>query len=362
MKRYFTLALLSFLFVSCMTNDEWRYERNKNNFENYFYEWRDNQQVDWYENDDYWRVLKSEFSDTMTKDIEFSKLAGGLIYTKYKFTSSIVMSKTLSNYVAMDESGEFGEFKMFLFEFPFEFKKDQHTYIGYTIVCPIPASAEDHSSPYIGNADTCIELSSSKYETINIQGHQIHCLGEYLLCNKSKVMQKENETVESVESVVEDTLVTAPTITPTPKRKFKRRKTIQTDENLSETVTLIDKSDNTIPTGETDVDEYGDTSNNDVYMVADVMPTFNGNINTYIKKHLKYPPIAKQYNISGEVELSFIVEKDGSLSHINVIQDIGADCGVEAVEMVKGMPKWKPAMHNEVPVRCIQKLSVCFEN
>lgn len=74
-------------------------------------------------------------------------------------------------------------------------------------------------------------------------------------------------------------------------------------------------------------------------------PEFVGGVsalNKYIKNHLRYPQIAKDNDLTGEVIVSFFVEPDGTLTDIKVKRDIGGGCGAEAVRLVKSMPKWKP--------------------
>ncbi len=71
----------------------------------------------------------------------------------------------------------------------------------------------------------------------------------------------------------------------------------------------------------------------------------------FIAKNLKYPEKATKDSIAGRVFVSFIVEKDGSLSNIKVIRDIGGGCGEEAVRVLKSMPKWTPAKQRGKLVR-----------
>lgn len=63
----------------------------------------------------------------------------------------------------------------------------------------------------------------------------------------------------------------------------------------------------------------------------------------FITKNLKYPEKAIKDSITGRVFVSFIVEKDGNLSNIKVMRDIGGGCGEEAIRVMKLMPKWTPA-------------------
>lgn len=71
----------------------------------------------------------------------------------------------------------------------------------------------------------------------------------------------------------------------------------------------------------------------------------------HIKKNLKYPRQAKRMGIEGKVFLSFIVDRDGSITDIQVIRGIGGGCDEEAVRILKGSPKWKPGKQRGRPVR-----------
>lgn len=61
--------------------------------------------------------------------------------------------------------------------------------------------------------------------------------------------------------------------------------------------------------------------------------------------------MAKEYGIQGAVYLSFIVETDGSLTHIAVTKGLGGGCDEESVRVVKMMPKWNPGYQHGKPVR-----------
>lgn len=82
----------------------------------------------------------------------------------------------------------------------------------------------------------------------------------------------------------------------------------------------------------------------------------------FIKEHFNYSNIGQNVKIEGVVWISFIVEKDGSLSAIKVLNGIGAACDGEVINVVKQMPKWTPGKRNGLPVRVILKMPIRFEN
>jgi TonB family protein len=92
-------------------------------------------------------------------------------------------------------------------------------------------------------------------------------------------------------------------------------------------------------------------------------PSFEGgeeDVLEYISDNLEFPYEAKQNDISGRVITSFVVEKDGSLSNIRIIKDIGGGCGKEAIRLLEEMPKWNPALQNGHLVRCRYTLPIRF--
>lgn len=99
------------------------------------------------------------------------------------------------------------------------------------------------------------------------------------------------------------------------------------------------------------------------YVVSD-MPTFQGgDISTFrnwVMKHLVYPRVALDNGMQGRVLLKFVVEKDGSVSGIEV--DIAPDRSLadEAARVVGLSPKWEPGMHNGRPSRVAFVLPIEF--
>lgn len=97
---------------------------------------------------------------------------------------------------------------------------------------------------------------------------------------------------------------------------------------------------------------------------VEVMPEFPGGQSgwgKYLQQAMKYPPIARENNITGRVIVSFIVEKNGNLSDIRVLRGIGGGCDEEAVRVLKATPAWKPGMQNDRPVRVAYTMPIFFQ-
>ena len=80
----------------------------------------------------------------------------------------------------------------------------------------------------------------------------------------------------------------------------------------------------------------------------------------FIKKNFKYP--TDKNFIGGNLCVSFIVEKNGSLSNIKVLKSLGFNTAQEIKRVVKLSPYWKPAKNNDKSVRCNLILQIHLKN
>ena len=107
------------------------------------------------------------------------------------------------------------------------------------------------------------------------------------------------------------------------------------------------------------------TKKNDMlFSVVEVMPQYPGGqiaMLKYIMENIKYPEQAMKKGIQGRVAVSFIVEKDGSISDVKPVLSVHPLLNKEAVRVVKSMPKWTPGKQNGKPVRVRFNLPVMFK-
>ena len=80
-------------------------------------------------------------------------------------------------------------------------------------------------------------------------------------------------------------------------------------------------------------------------------PQGNNSLLAFINNNYIIPKEIIEKNISDKIFVSFIVERDGSLSDIKVLKDIGFGTGKEAIRVIKKMPKWVPGKINGKAVR-----------
>ena len=111
--------------------------------------------------------------------------------------------------------------------------------------------------------------------------------------------------------------------------------------------------------------ELGDAADADtVYNIVEQMPEFPGGeqaMMKFVAENVKYPQEAKDKNISGRVFVSFVVEKDGSVSNVKVLRGIGGGCDEEAARVISAMPKWKPGKQKGEPVRVSYQIPINFK-
>lgn len=94
-----------------------------------------------------------------------------------------------------------------------------------------------------------------------------------------------------------------------------------------------------------------------------VDPEFPGGMDSlyaYLCRNVSYPAEARDSNITGKVFVSFTIERDGSVTDVKILRDIGGGCGAAVVEAVKNMPRWKPATMQGKPIRMQFSLPVNF--
>lgn len=99
------------------------------------------------------------------------------------------------------------------------------------------------------------------------------------------------------------------------------------------------------------------------FVSIEKQPSFPGgmqNFYEYLKKAVRYPAEAQKNNIQGKVFLSFVVEKDGSLTDIKVERKLGGGTDEEAVRVLKESPKWTPGMQNSKAVRVKYNIPISF--
>ena len=83
----------------------------------------------------------------------------------------------------------------------------------------------------------------------------------------------------------------------------------------------------------------------------------------FLQKNIQFPPVEKENGIQGKVFITFVVDKDGSVTSVEIYKGLkgGPGCDKEAVRVVKMMPKWSPGKQNGKSVKVRYILPIHFK-
>ena len=101
-----------------------------------------------------------------------------------------------------------------------------------------------------------------------------------------------------------------------------------------------------------------------VFDVVEVMPSFPGGqgaLLSYLSTHVKYPVVAQENGVQGRVTVSFVVERDGSITDVHVVRSVDPSLDREAARVVSSMPNWQPGKQNGSAVRVKFNVPVQFK-
>lgn len=102
----------------------------------------------------------------------------------------------------------------------------------------------------------------------------------------------------------------------------------------------------------------------EIFYFVEEMPTFRGgsvdNFHKYVAENLRYPEAASEAGLQGRVQLSFVVETDGSVGKVTILRGVDPLLDREAVRVVQGSPKWSPGKQRGKPVRVSYAIPVVF--
>lgn len=101
-----------------------------------------------------------------------------------------------------------------------------------------------------------------------------------------------------------------------------------------------------------------------VFDVVEQMPQFPGGPSAlfeYLSKNIKYPVVAEENGVQGRVIVTFVVERDGSITDVKVVKSVDPSLDKEARRVVSGMPHWIPGKQNGSAVRVKYTVPVTFK-
>ena len=131
---------------------------------------------------------------------------------------------------------------------------------------------------------------------------------------------------------------------------------------VTKNAALSRANDNEIAGDDNDA-ENDETINSVVFDVVEHMPQFPGGndaLMKFIAENVHYPEAAIKVGAQGRVLVHFIIEPDGRISNVGVVQSVNEDLDAEAVRLISSMPKWTPGIQNGKNVRVNYTLPVTF--
>lgn len=135
---------------------------------------------------------------------------------------------------------------------------------------------------------------------------------------------------------------------PPPKKTATEEKAIQSDQE---------------PKSIEVVEIKGEEDKPPIFTVVEDMPSFPGGkkaLYAYLGDNIKYPDVAKKEGIQGTVYVTYVIEKDGSISHAKVLRGVHESLDKEAVRVIKTMPKWEPGKQRGKAVRVQYTLPIKY--
>ena len=102
---------------------------------------------------------------------------------------------------------------------------------------------------------------------------------------------------------------------------------------------------------------------NKVFDVVEEMPHFPGGaaaLQAFLSSNTKYPVVAQENGVQGRVIVSFVVERDGSITDVKVVRSVDPSLDREASRVVRSMPRWSPGKQNGSAVRVKYTVPVVF--
>ena len=190
---------------------------------------------------------------------------------------------------------------------------------------------------------------------------------EWKSYDKEEIQVTTRAAVETEEEMIIQTEQNLPPPPPPPPAQVSDQIEIVEDDVEIETEVKIDAE----ATETTVVEDYvappvveeEEVAEEEIFQIVEEMPSYPGGMQSlyeYLSENIRYPVVAMESGIQGRVYVTFVVEKDGSISDVKVLRGIGGGCDEEAVRVIKAMPKWNPGKQRGRAVRVLYNVPVNF--
>ena len=165
----------------------------------------------------------------------------------------------------------------------------------------------------------------------------------------------------------EDIPITRPEEPPPPPPPEASQELIIVDDDVDiEDEFIIDAEadlDEAIPEYTPIIMEEEEAADDYIFTIVEEQPEYPGGTEAmykYLRDNMRYPTMAREAGIQGTVFVTFVVERDGSITNVEIVRGIGGGCDEEAIRVVRSMPKWNPGKQRNQPVRVQFNLPVRF--
>lgn len=175
----------------------------------------------------------------------------------------------------------------------------------------------------------------------------------------------ERQVDEIPEEQVIQTQQNKPPPPPKPKPQTTILEIVEDDVEIEDELIIDAEADQ-----ETEIEEYTpimteeeEVEEEEIFTVVEQQPSFPGGERArikYLQQNIEYPQMARESGISGTVYVSFVVEKNGKITDVQVLRGIGGGCDKEAIRVVKNMPKWNAGKQRGKPVRVRFNMPIRF--
>lgn len=190
---------------------------------------------------------------------------------------------------------------------------------------------------------------------------------------QAKVERKEPVKVEMEQKVIEKVKSSVKFTAPEIKKddEVKPEDELKSQDDLAKTTTAIGSFDvkgndeaagEVLKAKEVIADEKPKEEEK-VFDVVEQMPSFPGGpqaLFEYLSKNIRYPAVAEENGVEGKVIVTFVVERDGSITDVVAIKKVDPSLDKEAIRVVKSMPHWIPGKQNGSAVRVKYTVPVTF--
>lgn len=191
---------------------------------------------------------------------------------------------------------------------------------------------------------------------------------------KAEVKQQQKVKLEQPEKVVERVKSSVKFTAPVIKKddQVKPEDELKTQEELMNTKTAIgaldvkgndDANGEVLKLKEAVAQPEPKPEVEKVFDVVEQMPSFPGGpsaLMEWLSNNVKYPVVAQENGVQGRVVVSFVVERDGSITDVKVVRGVDPSLDKEASRVVRAMPRWIPGKQNGSAVRVKYNVPVAF--